>query len=224
MAEKLLEHYLAAKLLDLREQEIYIDVGSEGSPAPDLYRRLFAVKAYRQDLAFRPGLYGERIGGDAAGMPVPDGFAAKMALHCSFQHFEGESDVGFVGEATRVLGPGGAACVVPLYLAEEYAIQTDPEVAVPAGVAFESDAIIHCARGWGNRHGRFYDPEHLRARVVNQAPEMTVEIYWITNAEEVDPSCYVRFAMLWRRHRRRADHLGKRQGACGRRSCGAALV
>ncbi len=197
--EKSLEHYLAAKLLELRAQDVYIDVASEHSPAPDIYRRLFGVKAYRQDLAYSPGVHRDRIGGDAALMPVSDGFATKMALHCSFEHFEGESDVGFIRETGRILAPGGAVCVVPLYLFEEYAIQADPEVAVPAGVAFEDDATVYCARGWGNRHGRFYDPEHLAARVLRNAGGMALEIYRITNAEQVDPSCYVRFAMVIRK-------------------------
>ncbi len=132
-------------------------------------------------------------------MPVPDGFATKMALHCSFEHFEGESDIGFVGEAARVLRPEGVVCVVPLYLFEEYAIQTDPEVAVPARVTFEADATVYCARSWGNRHGRFYDPAHLVARVLNNAPEMMVHVYHITNAARIDPSCYIRFALLMKK-------------------------
>lgn len=197
--EKSLEHYLAAKLLDLREHDLYIDIASEHSPAPDIYRQLFGVTAYRQDLAYRPGLHGDRIGGNAARMPVPDGFATKMALHCSFEHFEEESDIAFVREAGRVLRAGGAVCMVPLYLFEEYAIQADPAVAVPAGVAFEDDATVYCARGWGNRHGRFYDPEHLAERVLANARGMTVQVYRITNAAQVDPSCYVRFAMLMRK-------------------------
>jgi SAM-dependent methyltransferase/cell division protein FtsB len=198
-AEKSLEHYLAAKLLQLGEKDVYIDIASEHSPAPGIYQGLFGVTAYRQDLAYPAGLRGDRIGGDAACMPVPDGFATKMALHCSFEHFEGESDIGFLREARRVLRPGGAVCVVPLYLFEEYAVQTDPEVAVPAGVAFEDDARVYCARGWGNRHGRFYDPEHLAERVLTNATGMTVEVYRITNAAQVDPSCYARFAMVIRK-------------------------
>jgi SAM-dependent methyltransferase len=197
--EKSLEHYLAAKLLALSELDVYIDVASEHSPAPDIYRRLFGVKAYRQDLAYPHGIHGERIGGDAARIPVPDGFATKMALHCSFEHFEGDRDIGFVREAERVLRAGGAVCVVPLYLAEEYAIQTDPELSVPAAVAFEEDAVVHCARSWGDRHGRFYDPEHLASRVLDNAGTMSVEIYRITNAEQIDRSCYVRFAMVLRK-------------------------
>ena len=198
-AEKSLEHFLAAKLLQLDEKDIYIDIASQHSPAPGIYQGLFGVTAYRQDLAYPAGFHGDRIGGDAARMPVPDGFATKMALHCSFEHFEADSDIVFVSEARRVLRAGGAVCVVPLYLFEGYAIQTDPEVAVPAGVAFEDDATVYCARGWGNRHGRFYDPEHLAERVLSNARGMTVEVYRITNAAQVDPSCYVRFAMVIRK-------------------------
>ncbi len=197
--EKSLEHYLAATLLRLGKEDVYIDVASEQSPVPEIYRRLFGVRAYRQDLAYPPGLRGDRIGGDAANMPVPDAFATRMALHCSFEHFEGEADIGFVREIRRVLRPGGAVCVVPLYLCEEYAIQADPEIAVPAGVAFEADATVYCARGWGNRHGRFYDPDHLVSRVLGNARDMRIEIYRVVNAEAVDPSCYVRFAMLIRK-------------------------
>jgi SAM-dependent methyltransferase len=204
-AEKSLEHYLAAKLLEFKEQDVYVDVASEHSPAPDIYRRLFGVTAYRQDLGYPPGLAGDRIGGDAARMPVPDGFATKMALHCSFEHFEGESDIGFIREAERVLRPGGAVCVVPLYLFEEYAIQADPEVAVAAGVSFEDDATVYCARGWGNRHGRFYDPAHLTNRVLSNARGMRVQVFQIINAALVDPSCYVRFAMLITKPGSRSD-------------------
>jgi len=193
-AEKSLEHYLAARLLALGADDVYVDIASEHSPVPQIYQKLFGVRAYRQDIAYPPGLRRDTIGGDAAHMPVPDGFATRMGLHCSFEHFEGDSDVGFVREAERVLRPGGALCVVPLYMAEEYAIQTDPTMA--ASVGFEPDAVVYGADGWGNRHGRFYDPEHLVSRVLRGAGAMAVRVHAITNAHEVDPSCYVRFAMV----------------------------
>src|SRR5262249_19042301 len=139
LPEKSLEHYIATQLLQLNAQDVYIDIASEHSPVPDIYRRLFAATAYRQDLAYPPGLHADKIGGDAAHMPLPEAFATKMALHCSFEHFEGDSDIGFIRETARVLRPGGAACIVPLYLFEEYAIQIDPVIALPAGVVFDDD-------------------------------------------------------------------------------------
>ena len=196
LPEKSLEHFIAAELLQLNPTDIYIDIASEHSPTPIIYHRLFGVEAYRQDLAYRPGLHGNTIGGDAAGMPIPDGFATRMALHCSFEHFEGDSDIGFIREAGRVLKPGGALCITPLYLFEEYAIQTDPVVSAPAGLIFEEDATVYCAQGWNNRHGRFYDPEHLVTRAANNLVNMKAHIYRITNAQQVHESCYARFAML----------------------------
>ncbi|MBI3796452.1 MAG: sulfotransferase [Deltaproteobacteria bacterium] len=196
LPEKSLEHYLAAKLLQFDEHDVYIDIASEHSPVPEIYHRLFGVKAHRQDLAYPPGLNGDMIGGDAAHLPVSDGFATKLALHCSFEHFEGDVDIGFIREAARVLQPGGAVCIVPLYLFEEYAIQTDPTIAGSSELEFESDAVIYCAPRWNNRHGRFYDPEHLLTRIGSNLSSLTLKIYRITNAQQIDTSCYVRFVAL----------------------------
>ena len=195
--EKSLEHYVAAKLLHPSSRDIYIDIGSEQSPVPEIYRRLFGLQTYRQDLSYPPGINGDRIGGNAAQMPVPDSFATKMALHCAFEHFEGDADIGFVREVARVLKPGGSVCILPLYLAQDYAIQTDPVTALSTGgVNFEPDAVIYCASGWQNRHGRFYDPEHLVQRICQNLNGLTLKIYRITNAQAVDSSCYLRFAAV----------------------------
>ena len=196
LPEKTLEHYIAAKLLQLNDKDIYIDIASQHSPTPEIYHRLFGVKAYLQDLDYPHGLNGNKIGGDAANMPVPDGFATKMALHSSFEHFENGSDRGFIQEVSRILKPGGAVCITPFYLFDEYAIQTDPAVSIPQGVKFDDDATVYCAYGWGKRHGRFYDPERVFSRVCQNLNGMKIKIYSITNAKQVDPSCYVQFAAL----------------------------
>ncbi len=199
LPEKSLEHYIAAKLLQLDERDVYIDIASEHSPVPKIYHSLYGAKTFRQDLSYPPGLHGDMIGGDAANLPVPREFATKMALHCSLEHFEGDSDIRFVRESARVLKPGGAVCIVPLYLFEDYAIQTDPAVALSAEVVFEDEAVVYCAEGWGNRHGRFYDPEHFRSRLGASLGELRMEIFRIMNFQEVHESCYVRFAMLLRK-------------------------
>jgi hypothetical protein len=196
LAEKSLEHYLAADLLGLGPGDVYVDIASQHSPAPDIYARLFGVTAYRQDLDFRSGLHGDCIGGDAAAMPVSDGFATKMALHCSLEHFEGDADIRFVREAARVLRDRGAVCVVPMYLSDQYAVQIDPVVALREGVAFEEGIVLACAPGWGNRHGRFYDPERLFERIGRRSGDLRMTVYQVRNATDVDPSCYVRFAAL----------------------------
>jgi SAM-dependent methyltransferase len=196
LPEKSLEHFVAARLLELGPADVYIDIASEHSPVPEIYSRLFGCTSYRQDLAYPEGLHGDRMGGDAAAMPVPDGFATRMALHCSFEHFEGDADVRFVREIKRVLRPGGRVCFAPLYLSDRYGVLTDPAVAVAEQVPFEPDALVYCRPGWGNRHGRLYDAAHLESRIRRNLDGMQLKLYRIVNAREIDPSCYLQFAAV----------------------------
>ncbi len=196
IAEKTFEHYLAMRLLRLGPDDVCIDVASQGSPAPTIYRELAGCTVYRQDLTYRRGVQGDRIGGDAGAMPVPDGFATKLTLHNAFEHFEGDADSRFIEEAGRVLRPGGALCIVPLFLHDTYAIQTDPAVLPRRGLPFESDAVLYCARGWRDRHGRFYDVPHLGTRVRDHLGALRLRIVVIENEREVDPEVYLRFAAV----------------------------
>jgi hypothetical protein len=192
-AEKSLEHYLATKFLDLSREDIFMDVANAGAPVPEIYRDLFGCTAYRQDLVFPAGIKDEMIGGDAAKMPVPDGFATKMSLHCSFEHFEQTSDIEFIREANRVLQTAGRLVILPLYLFNEYAIQTDP-VALPKGSnPFDPQARIYCARGYGNRHGRFYSIPQFTARIRENLGRFRLTLYVVQNEHEVSATCYIKF-------------------------------
>lgn len=197
--EKSLEHYLAAKLLNLSKNDVYIDIANAYSPVPEIYRKLYGCKVYSQDLVFKKGIHGNTIGGDAGNMPVTNGFATSMALHCSFEHFEQDADIRFIKEASRVLTRGGKLCILPLYFSEKYAIQTDPSMLPKGNPFFESDAILYCAKGYGNRHGRFYDIPHFITRVVNNLNDLKLTIYVVQNEKEVDSSCYVKFIALFKK-------------------------
>ena len=107
--EKSLEHYLTAELLNLSKDDTYIDIANANSPTPDIYYKLYGCKVYRQNLWSPKGIHENIIGGDASNMPVKDEFASKMALHCSFEHFEQKSDTNFIKEVSRVLKKGGEA-------------------------------------------------------------------------------------------------------------------
>jgi hypothetical protein len=205
--EKALEHYLAAKFLDLSPTDVYIDIANEESPTPAIYTELYRCKSYRQDLKFPPGFHGDTIGGSAASMPLPDGFATKMALHCSFEHFEGDADASFIKEANRVLDDGGKLCILPLYLHTAYAIQTDPAVLPKGGIQFEPEAILYCARTWGNRYGRIYSVPQLTARIRSVLGSLNLTIYVVQNEKEVDTSCYVKFIGVFEKLQRNRSTL-----------------
>jgi SAM-dependent methyltransferase len=195
--EKSLEHYLAAELLNLSKNDIYIDIASGSSPVPEIYHNLYECIIYKQDLAYPKGINGNIIGGDASNMPIEDNFATKMALHCSFEHFEQDRDIRFIKEAGRVLKRGGQLCIVPLYLYNKYAIQTDPAVLPKDGLSFEKEAVLYCAKGWRNRHGRFYDVPHYISRIRNNQGNLKLTIYIVQNEKEVDASCYVKFIAMF---------------------------
>lgn len=193
--EKSLEHHIAFYLLNLSEKDVFVDIASEHSPIPEIYARLTGATTYSQNIMYSPGINGTRIGGDACSMPVPDEFASKATLTCSLEHFEGDSDTRLFDELYRVLRPGGVVCVVPFYVFQEPATQTDPVVSVPSGVVFDQGTTIYCAKGWGNRHGRFYSPKSLLERIIKPVEgKFKFDFYHLKNAAEVDPSVYVRFA------------------------------
>lgn len=193
--EKHLEHYVALALLQLSSQEVYIDVASDMSPLPEIARELKAVRAYRQDYAYPAGMRGDQIGGDACALPIPDGFADAMTLTCSYEHFEGDRDMAFLCEAERVLAPGGRLCILPLYLSSTYHIRTNPSLDM-AGLVFDDQVVVCCRRDVHVRHARHYDVAHVLSRVASQRGALAMELYEIVNATSIDPSCYLRYALV----------------------------
>ncbi len=193
--EKSLEHYLSLSLLNLNASDVFIDLASEHSPIPEIYARITGATTYSQDIMYPPGINGNCIGGDACSMPVADGFASKATLTCSIEHFEGDGDTRLFYELARVLKPGGMVCVVPFYIFKEPGTQTDPTVSVPSGVDFDRGTTIYCAKGWGNRHGRFYSPSCFIKRIINPVKDkFRFDFYYLKNTANIDPSVYARFA------------------------------
>jgi Methyltransferase domain len=195
--EKALEHFIALELLQVTPADVFIDIASEHSPLADIYTGLTGARTFSQDIMYGDGIIGNRIGGDACAMPVPDGFASKACLTCSLEHFEGNADTRLFVELSRVLRPGGAVCVVPFYINAEAVTQTDPTVSVPAGVMFDPGVPIYCAEGWGNRHGRFYSPESFVTRIMRPLDKaFQFQFVVLTNPTAIHQSIYARFAFV----------------------------
>lgn len=171
LLEKALEHYLSFVIAAPRAGQTAIDIGSCRSVAPGILREMHGVRCYEQDLEYTPGIQGDRIGSSADQIPLPDGSIDFMTLHCTFEHFEGGADTGFVRECARLLKPGGRTIILPLYLNASYCNITgeaDPDRR--SRITFDPDAQFHCViPTWQNRFGRHYSPTSLLSRVLKPA-------------------------------------------------------
>jgi len=197
--EKWLEHFVSIDLLRPAAGEVLVDIASCSSVFPDILRDSWGCEAYRQDWSYPEGLQGDRLGGDAAELALPDGFADLLTLHCSFEHFEGDRDWRFLREAERVLRPGGRLCILPLYTNRRYSIQTDLEAWSARHPSFERDAVICLADRWGEVHGRFYDIEHFADRILGNLGGLELELFAVENYLEVAEDCYLKFAAVFTR-------------------------
>jgi len=194
--EKYLEHFVSSELLRPVTNGLLIDVASCRSYFPQIMRRR-GFRVVEQDLVYEEGLQGDRLGGDAAAMQVPDGFADALTLHCSFEHFEGDTDVRFIEEVRRVLRPGGRAVIIPLYVHHKYLTLVDPFDLATSTVTVDSGASIVAPLGYGNRHGRLYSPTAFTERVYRSSVRFGLKpcFYVIENAAAISPDCYMRFAL-----------------------------
>jgi SAM-dependent methyltransferase len=196
--EKWLEHFVSVDLLRPQPSEVHIDIASCYSPFPDILRSRYGCTTYRQDWSYPPGVEGDRIGSDAAELPLPDASADGMTLHCSFEHFEGDRDHRFLREADRVLRPGGRLCILPLYTNRTYSIQTDL-AAWHRPPSLERDALICAAEGFGEVHSRFYDGAHFASRILGNLGRLRLRLYSVGNYEEVAGDCYLKLAAVFTR-------------------------
>lgn len=124
--KKIMEHFIAKELLEFKAGDTYIDVASENSPFPDLFREKLGLDAYSQDLSYPAGASGHHIGSSADAIPLPDRSVDKMSLQCAFEHFQGDADSGFIKETERLLVPGGKCVIVPLYMSRFFLNIIDP--------------------------------------------------------------------------------------------------
>lgn len=113
LKRKFFEQYLSATAVAPRADGVYADIAAAGCPWADIMKRLHGAKAYVQDLRYKAGVYGDRIGSNAAAIPLPDASLDGIVSLNAIEHFEGDSDFGFLKEAARLLKPGGVICVAP---------------------------------------------------------------------------------------------------------------
>lgn len=203
LLEKSLEHYLSLALAQPRPGQVAVDIGSCQSVVPDILRRVHRVRCIEQDLVYPPGVHGDRVGSGADAIPLPSASIDFMMLHCTFEHFEGHADTGFVRECARLLKPGGRTVILPLYLnANHCNITGETDRGVQATVGFDPEAQFHCLiPEWQNRFGRHYSPHALLRRVLEPAKAcgLNYKLLRCTEWEAIDPRLWLRWILILER-------------------------
>lgn len=193
--EKTLEHYVSTDFIDFGPDTVFIDVAACTSPFYHIVRRLYgATQTYQQDLIYPKGLHGDKIGGWASELYLPDASVDAVTLHCSLEHFEGDSDTEFFQELDRVLKPGGRAVILPFYVAGTYTIHVDPAFNLLKFHQPQLDPDAHLRYcNWYQYFSRHYDPAAVRRRILDKAPGLSLTLHRVKNFTEVDANCYLRF-------------------------------
>lgn len=193
--EKTLEHYVSTEFIDFSESTTFIDIAACTSPFYQIVKKVFGVKtSYQQDLIFKKGLHGDKIGGFASQIPLPDESVDAVTLHCSLEHFEGQSDIEFFQEMERVLKRGGKIVILPFYLAYEYTIHVDPIynlIKRHQPILDPTARLRYC--NWYQFFSRHYSAKKLQERILQNTPNLQLTVHQVNNFKEIDESCYLRF-------------------------------
>ncbi len=193
--EKTLEHFVSTLFIDFYPEMTFIDYAAATSPFSSIIKNIFGIShSFCQDIIFEKGIHGNKIGGYPSDFQLPDNSVDAVTLHCSLEHFEGESDIDFFRSMEKMLKPGGRIIVLPFYLAYEYTIHLDPAYNL---LKFHSPETDHQARirycNWKQFFSRHYSPQILYDRILSNCPGLKLTVYRVLNFREIDEHCYLRF-------------------------------
>ncbi len=184
--EKILEHYITYKYLNIKNSKTYIDIAASTSPFANFVSEHIGNKSFRQDLVYKKGIHGNEIGSDAGKIPVENNFADVMTLHCAYECFQGNSDVNFIIEAQRVLNKNGKLGIVPLYTDDVYFVKTGVKCD-KRNVDIEKEARwIWRDDGYQEPFSRHYSPESFKSRIIDKINSLDYKIIYFTNLDELE--------------------------------------
>ena len=189
-SRKQLEHFLSFEVTHPRADSVYIDVAASASPVTQILKDHFGVAtAYKQDLNYPAGVQGETIGSNACAIPLEDASVDAVIAHNSWEHFEGDSDRGFIVEASRLLKPGGVLCIIPFDLRNEAYQVTSPAIwhskykNAPKMPEFDPRAAIVVDDSYKQRLIKYHSPETF-VEDVKDLVHMTFTLWIITNSAD----------------------------------------
>lgn len=199
-AEKLLEHFVAWKLLSLGHSDAgrYVDVAACSSPWAKLLRET-GVDAYAIDLEIHAAhsalpYYRQE---DATHSTFANGTINGASLQCAFEMFVGDQDRELIAELARILAPGGRAVIAPLYAHTQPCYYQTPEFfGTPIG---DVGAAAYIRRDtWGVPASRKYSPETLRGRVWDVASDhgLQPKLMALRNKAMFGAGIYLHFVLV----------------------------
>lgn len=198
--EKLLEHFVASKLLQLGDAKSspYIDVAACDSPWAKLLRDR-GCEAYAIDLA-KPSEYSCLTyyrQEDATRTAFADESIATASLQCAYEMFVGNHDTELLREFARILKPGGRVVIAPLYMhTHPCYYQTQEHFGRPFGDAGAQAFVRRDA--WGVPASRKYSPETLKSRVLDPARRfgLGTAVHVLRNKREIADGIYLHFLLV----------------------------
>jgi hypothetical protein len=170
--EKLLEHWVAADLLDLmnyKNSDVYVDIAAATSPWAHVLRERNVCDSYAIDL----GVVGAEFKHlpyyrieNATNTSFQNESVTGASLQCAFEMFMGADDINLIYELARILKPGGKVVILPLYMHTHHCAYSTPEY---FGKGYQDDGAkeyvrFDCA---GVPSSRKYDAKQLKTRVLD---------------------------------------------------------
>lgn len=200
--EKILEHYIAWRLLALGEfgsrQKKYVDIAACDSPWAYMLRSIEGINAYAIDLKLSDryrhlDYYKEE---NATHTTFKNASVHGASLQCAFEMFQYNDDIKLLKELSRILAPGGKAVIAPFYMHSHYCSYSSPE---NWGRGYSDPAAKEYIEMNTRRvpSSRKYDPEQFSKRILSTIRQtgMTAKVSVLRNAKDISPNIYCHFIL-----------------------------
>lgn len=180
------EHFVASQLSGF-SHGVFVDIAAAYSPFYQIVKDLFpGSTVFQQDLIYKKGVDGDKIGGDAANFELENGRQVDwMTLHNSIEHFEGDSDTAFIRQCSWILKRGGEVIILPVFLREKHINYVNPTVD-RTGLRIDQGAeVIYVYHQ--PRFMRHYSPDTFKNRIIQPfRDQFKFELFRIVLSDDFD--------------------------------------